>query len=158
MFYDENRLKYFPVYYVGIRLATDVNLAFMTPFEENDAFKKRKETVDQWAKYEYGRNRNPGQTTTGKVNNEPLNYTIGPMVERWSTSNKMWRVYHPNDWWVEIDSANLDYLIQNIGIAAGGKILSPCIWGRYGSKNVLIAMGTEEWNLLVNKFPLTWAI
>ena len=71
-------------------------LAFLTPYDTTAAFKKRKETVDTWAK---GYCHNKAVIPAKNVKNEPLaGYSISKSVKRtgsWNSGNVVWRIEDP---------------------------------------------------------------
>jgi len=165
------KVRYFSQLYVGLRKINEytnpgVNsyiLGFLTPFEENQAGRKRKESVDYWAgntdnmfdldangyfiQVPYGQPykmepKIPAET----FKNEPLRgFRVVNMVRRYETSNVLWRVEDPRGFQLELSSDNLSYLITEQGIGKGGEILAPCIWARIGSQNYLVPACSELW-------------
>lgn len=80
--------------------------------EHTKAFQKKKETADRWA----------SQSKLGPiyVNNVPLTgFQIVTNVSRYSTSNVVWRIYHPDGFEFEITSDNFMDLIQTSTINEG---------------------------------------
>lgn len=143
-------------FYVGFKNqgADDLPLAFLTPYDTTAAFKKRKETVDAWARG-YGRYINgkyvyDKQPDPINVKNELLgDFKIAKSVKRtggWNSGNVVWRIEDPRGFEWEISSANLAQIITQTGISAGGIINGHCIIGRIGSNNILIPEGTDLWD------------
>lgn len=149
-------IKRIDEFYVGFKSqgANDLPLAFLTPYDTTAAFKKRKETVDTWArgygryvngKYEYDKQPDPIN-----VKNEPVDgFKIAKSVKRtggWNSGNVVWRIEDPRGFEWEIPSANLAQIITQTGISAGGVINGRCVIGRLGSNNILIPEGTDLWD------------
>lgn len=149
-------IKCIDKFYVGFKSqgANDLPLAFLTPYDTTAAFKKRKETVDTWARgygryvngqYEYDKQPDPIN-----VKNEPVDgFKIAKSVKRtggWNSGNVVWRIEDPRGFEWEIPSANLAQIITQTGISAGGIINGRCVIGRLGSTNILIPEGTDLWD------------
>ena len=139
---------------------TPIKLAFVTPYENNAAGLKRKETVDRWAKPSgsWVRKEDGGQEYITKpkepefesviIENLPTaGYKLAEEIRRtyWGGGNVVWRIESPLGWEFEISSSNLARIITDCGIAAGGEILGRCIFGRMGKDNILIPEGSELW-------------
>jgi len=143
-------------FYIGFQSqgANDLPLAFLTPYDTTAAFKKRKETVDNWArgygryvngKYEYDKQPDPINLKNELVDG----FKIAKSVKRtggWNSGNVVWRIEDPRGFEWEIPSANLAQIITQTGISAGGVINGRCIIGRLGSNNILIPEGTDLWD------------
>ncbi len=165
------KVRHFSQLYVGMRKINEytnpgVNsyiLGFLTPYEENQAGRKRKESVDQWAKntdriLDLDPAGNAIWQTYGQaykvepvipsviIKNEALRgFRLAKMIRRYETSNVLWRLEDPRGFQLELSSDNLSYLITEQGIAKGGEITAPCIWARIGSQNYLVPENTELW-------------
>jgi hypothetical protein len=145
--------------YVGQRPQGGNNplpLAFITPYEENAAGKKRIETVDRWADdlaYEMVNGKwtkNPNTLKPTIIDNVPLaGFSIAKSVRRdssWNGGNVVWRIEDPRGFEWEISSPNLAQILTQTGIAAGGIINGRCIIGRLAGANILVPEGTDLWD------------
>ena len=120
----------------------DPPLAFLTPYEENAAGRKRIESADKWA-----RDYNKEAIETKIFDNESLDgFEICREVKRtyWGGGNVVWRIFDPRGFELEISSANLAKILTFATIEAG-VIKSKCIWGRLGAKNILIPEGCPDY-------------
>lgn len=158
-------IKIFSQLYVGIRAAPadgSAPLAFATPYESTAQGLKRQDTVLNWLGGEYERVIENGswvwengQVKTVKAtrdirileNTLRSGFRITDDVKRvyWGGGNVVFRIQDPYGFELEIESGNLMALIQTVGITAGGEIPVQCIWGRDGSKNILITEGSDEY-------------
>lgn len=114
-------------------------LAFMTPYGEDKAFEKRKDTVTQWV-----RQNSRGHTIDPIiVKNEPLvGFRVLGCVSR--MGGHKWRVEDPRGFELEISSDNMLALIQQ-GVIDNSELLEPCIWARGRSDNFLLPITSEEY-------------
>ncbi len=121
-------------------------LAYMTHYENNKAFEKRRETGVRWAKNicwteqrksdeEYG-NITPNTPTSG--------FTITDSVSRWSTQNKLFRVQDPRGFTVEVPTGNISTLLGCTTVV-NGIIQEECVWGRDGNNHVLLPTTSEPY-------------
>ena len=116
------------------------NLAYLTHYEENAAFKKRKETGISWASG-YKKDRVEPKT----FDNTPMTcFKIVDSVSRWSTSNKLIRVEDPRGFVCEISTGNLVNILKTTVVDCG-VIKHPCVWGRDGGVNVLLPVNSEPY-------------
>jgi hypothetical protein len=165
-------VRYFPQLYVGLRKVNDYVskghiesyiMGFLTPYEVNQAGRKRKESVDLWAnkvsriiefdaageviQTPYGQPYKMEQKIPAEIfKNEPLRgFRVANMVRRYETSNVVWRVEDPRGFQLELSSDNLAYLLSEQGIGKGGEIFAPCLWARIGAQNYLVPVNTELW-------------
>jgi hypothetical protein len=161
--------------YVTIQYRSDAgnddgHLGFASPYTKDAAFQKRKATQDSWA-YGYGTtieideddNVTFSATEQSKVDaasafiggwypkvikNEPVEgFEIAKSVRRygWSGSgNVVWRITDPRGFDLEISSDNFASIIACVDMQKG-KILGKCVWGREGSKNVLLPEVSEPY-------------
>lgn len=107
-------------------------LGFMTYKEDNEAFEKRKSTVDSWATA-YGSEANEGIT----LDNIPrTGFKIDGVSSRCSTDNKVFNVIDPRGFILQIYADNLFYLIEKCTII-NGVISEPLIWTRNKQNNFL---------------------
>ncbi len=149
-------IKRIDEFYVGFKSkgANDLPLAFLTPYDTTAAFKKRKETVDTWARghcrYVNGKVVYDPRPDPINIKNEPVDgFKIAKSVKRtggWNSGNVVWRIEDPRGFEWEIPSANLAQIITQTGISAGGVINGRCVIGRLGSTNILIPEGTDLWD------------
>ncbi len=128
------------------------NLAYMTYYEDNAAFHKRKTTGTDWAKL----NSMGWNTETKKydhfdvkdgvvIDNTPVtDVYIGSSVSRWSTSNKLFRVQDPRGFTVEVPTDNIATLLH-LTTVVNGVINEPCVWGREGSNHILLPVNSEPY-------------
>lgn len=158
-------MKVFSQLYVGLKSQGEikVDLGFATPYEDNAAFRKRKETVDNWVgKYQYRvgpdglYERNERGLLVVEmieprhkiVDNQPRSgFRITDDVKRiyWGGGNVVWRVEDPAGFELEIQSQNLMAIIQTAGINEGGIIPGNCLWGRDGKDNILLHEKSDEY-------------
>lgn len=125
----------------------DPPLGFATPFGKDKAFEKRKSTVDHWCGdgtvYEYDpatkvRSQKVVGTTKPQVlSNAPQSgFTFDRAVERYVTSNKVFRITDPRGFQLEISADNLSDILLNCEIKKG-ELVGDFIWGRSGGTNFL---------------------
>jgi len=155
-------IKIFDQLYVGLRTQGKDKpfLGFATPLENNAAFKKRKDTVDNWASsyLHYWDSESKTQKRSKPVESMTLDnkpragFKITDDVKRvyWGGGNVVWRVLDPEGFELEIASSNLMALIQTVGIQAGGLINGKCAYARDGSVNVLLHEGCDEYKNAFN--------
>lgn len=140
-------MKYFEQCYVGMNTwkqnMDDINLGFMTPDGDDAAAKKRKKTVDDWCnQYNRGGER---RFKTQTFDNVPIKgFVIGDSVTRYRTDNKLFRVYDPRGFYVEISAANLSHLVRNCTLVKG-EIQEDLLWLRDNSNNWLDMSTCEEY-------------
>lgn len=134
--------KFFGKYYVGIEKSRYKNtdnqrlLGFATPIEANAAYAKRKETVDRW--------RNTSVEPLIIDNVPTFGFEIVDVVSRYRTDNKLYRIFDPRGFELEISAENLfDILMNNTVVKA--KIMEPLVWARFNSKNYLVSAASEEY-------------
>lgn len=113
----------------------DEGLAYMTHYEENAAFEKRKSTGTGWSR-----------TTDGvTIDNSPAKgFYIGSSVSRWSTSNKLFRVKDPRGFVVEVPTDNIATLLHLCTVDKG-VVQEECVWGREGSNHILLPVNSEPY-------------
>lgn len=150
-------------------------LGFASPYTRDAAFEKRKHTQDSWAygpgitvtidtednvsvsgegSGGYGR----GSWDAGSlfiancfpriIPNEPqTGFELAKSVRRsgWSGSgNVVWRITDPRGFDLEITSENFASIL-NCAVVDHGVILGKCVWGREGSRNVLLPENSEPY-------------
>ena len=147
------------------------HLGFSSPYTKDAAFRKRKDTQDQWA---YGHGTNwviddddqitSGEGHTSKVDmialfvtqayprvvvNEPREgFEIAKSVRRYGyrgPGNVLWRITDPAGYDLEISSENFASIVDHC-VLEQGVIKGRCVWGRDGSKNVLLPEGSEPYD------------
>jgi len=126
------------------------NLSYMTYYEDNAAFLKRKATGLHWAsdrRYDYTKQEYVG-TETGDgviIDNVPTSgIYIGSGVSRWITSNKLFRVNDPRGFTVEVPTDNIATLLH-LTTVAKGIIQEDCVWARDGGNHILLPVNSEPY-------------
>ena len=143
-------MKIFNEIYVGINNKrtndSGVPLGFMVPYEDNYAGKKRVETVNRWLRgYWYEDDKTDDENETKILKNVPMTgFKVVDFASRWSTSNKLARVYDPNGYELEISIENLIDLILNT-VIENGEIKAELVWARDGANNRLIRLDSDEY-------------
>lgn len=133
-------------HYVGFNKRGDheIPLGFMTPDGTDDSAKKRKATVDQWAKGQSWQNKIPLPAQV--FENKPLSgFKFGNSVRHgggWGQGTVKWRIEDPRGFELEISSPNLQQIME-ISTIECGEILDKCIWGRLKNENILIPVTSE---------------
>ena len=129
--------------YVGFqkdRYADDENqrlLGFAVPEGETATIKKRKSTVDKWRQKDI---------PPIILENKPrYGFKIVDTVSRYSTSNKLFRVFDPAGFELEISADNLFSIINQCTISKG-LIADEMIW----SGKSLVSTNSEEYKLYKN--------
>jgi hypothetical protein len=122
----------------------DFPKAFVTPYEDTAAGRKRQDTVDSWAQGygswnpETGKTEYPEDPGPTVLDNVPLTgFSFGGVVSRYRTSNKFFEIRDPRGFTLEIDTYNLLYLVER-AVISKGVIESPLIWARGGGGNSLV--------------------
>lgn len=122
----------------------DEDLAYVTYYEKNAAFEKRKATGTSWA---HGYRGNKIENEPVIITNELLSgYKIIDKAVRWVTDNIVWRIRDPRGFEFEIYSGNMMEIIKCAEIK-NGEILTKCILGREGGKNVLLPETSEPYRI-----------
>lgn len=113
----------------------DEGLAYMTHYEEDAAFEKRKSTGVSWSR-----------ATDGVVidNSPAKGFYIGSSVSRWSTSNKLFRVKDPRGFVVEVPTDNIATLLHLCTVDKG-VVQEECVWGREGNNHILLPVNSEPY-------------
>lgn len=160
-------------FYVTVQYQKAVNsetnfLGFASPYTKDAAFRKRKDTQEQWA---YGSkasfeiqeddsivaNGNNLLKTTELfisnaypriVDNEPVDgFQISRSVRRSGYSgpgNVVWRITDPRGYDLEISSENFAKLVDSCTLLKG-VVQEKCCWGRDGSRNILLPATSEPY-------------
>ena|GEM_PF-3759231 len=141
------------------RAEKEDNLAYMTYWENNEAFRKRKETGTSWArneKYNYQTREYEGEEVgEGEIiDNTPVKGVyIGSSVSRWSTSNKLFRVKDPRGFTVEVPTDNISTLLH-LTTVINGLIQEECVWAREGNNHILLPVNSEPYLETIGKMDL----
>lgn len=134
-------------------------LAFMTPWGEDDASKKRMATANSWASNNHYKKDAP-KLEPKIINNLPLvGFKIMHSVDRSSRFNRniVWRIEDPRGFELEISSGNMESIINECVIERG-EIQEQCIWGRQKGTNVLLPTNCEEYQQAINNTKRTSSI
>lgn len=97
---------------------------------------KMQETGRDWAKGWRNRDKNITLTELAVPNEPTTGIYIGSSVERYSTSNKLFRVQDPRGFTVEVPTDNIATLLHNSTVV-NGYIQEPCVWARDGGHILL---------------------
>ena len=140
-------MKIFKQSYVGMKEKEPdavAPLAFLVPYEDNAAGRKRIESVTSWVNgYSWGEK--PSQKPGQILDNEPMHgFRIIGWSDRWSTDNKTARILDPRGFMLEIYIPNLIALIQDTTIV-NGLIDSELVWAREGANNALISIESDDY-------------
>lgn len=134
----------------GRRSQDEVPLGFMTPYAEDKAGQKRRDTVDNWAKGYYG-----SEKTFNSVmlENKPMiGFKVGRSIRRsggWNGSGASYvRVEDPRGFELEITIENLVMCMSDNHIQ-DGEIVAECVWGREGNRNILLPTNSEPYKASV---------
>lgn len=130
------------------------SLAYMTHYEDNEAFNKRKSTGLGWAspsntkwnpetrKHEVIDVKIPEEKI---IDNLPIKgIYIGSSVSRWSTSNKLFRVKDPRGFTIEVPTDNIATLLH-LTTVVNGVVQEECVWGRDGNNHILLPVNSEPY-------------
>lgn len=110
-------------------------LGFATPYEDNVAGKKRMASVDNWR---------DKKITPKIIENKPMmGFKICDFASRYSTSNKLLRIYDPRGFELEISIGNAVDLIKST-VITNGEIMAPLVWGR-DSGNYLVTANHPDY-------------
>lgn len=153
---------------VGIKGYKDLDtenpvLSFMTPNTDDASYQKRLVTLKSWCTisgpYNYVTRQYDAvvQNTNNlhELSNEPISgFRIMNATSRYSTDNKFFRLIDPRGYVLEISTGNLEVILQTSDIQKGGYISEPCVWGRQGNNNILVAVSSEAYSKSV-KFAET---
>lgn len=132
------------------RAEEEDNLAYMTHWEDNEAFRKRKVTGIDWAsrkKWNYTTKQYEGPDAGEGViiDNIPVSgIYIGSSVCRWSTSNKLFRVSDPRGFTVEVPTDNIATLLH-LTTVKNGIVQEECVWARDGSNHIILPVNSEPY-------------
>lgn len=133
-------IKIFPEMYCGRKAPDD--LGFIVPGGDNAAAKRRKETVDCWTRAYCKDTSNPEHYFTFP-NTPTSGFEIRKVISPYRTSNKLFRVWDPRGFIVEISAQNLCELCLEGGVQYG-VFTGSYVWGREGRDNVLLATGSPR--------------
>lgn len=152
---DDKNIKFPDKHYVGFQTrpdADDLPLGFMTPDGTDSAAKKRKDTVDNWAKgYGYDA-RNKGSLPAQTYDNKPMSgFKLGRDVRHgygWGQGNVKWRIEDPRGFELEITSPNLAQILSTCTVE-NGEILEECKWARLRAENILVPVTSDVYKAAV---------
>lgn len=141
-------IKIFPKVYVGFqgrRGQDEVPLGFLTPHTDDAAGQKRRDTVDNWARG-YGHSKTFNSV---ELDNEPMiGFEVGRSIRRsggWNGSGASYvRVKDPRGFELEITIENL-VMIMTGNLIDNGEIMTECVWGRDGNRNILLPTNSEPY-------------
>lgn len=129
------------------------NLAYMTYYEENAKFEKRKKTGTNWANgYRWHNSKDKPITSKEFIyDNEPLEgFHLGDSVSRWSTDNKLFRVNDPRGFQVEVPTGNVSTLMQHTTIV-NGVVQGKCAWGRDHNNHILLSVDSPPYKEIIER-------
>lgn len=108
-------------------------LSYMTYYENNSAFNKRKETGLKWA----------NSSVDGKIieNEKTTGFEIVSTVSRVTTQNKYFRIRDPRGFIVEVPSGNIPNILSCTTVI-NGVVQDECVWGKTGQDHVLIPVNS----------------
>ena len=134
------------IWYVKSANIESKDLAYVTYYEENAAFEKRKETGTSWAgRYYRGKQEAPLDNEAVICDNELLSgYKILTNKSRYSTSNVVWRILDPRGFIFEIYSGNMCNLLLE-SVINNGTIEDECILGFDNGKVALLSKNSEPY-------------
>lgn len=117
-------------------------LAYLTYYENNKAFEKRKDTGLRWANaQESNYKSNPEKSTI--TDNIPVSgFKIIGTVSRYVTDNKLFRVKDPRGFVVEVP-VNYVFEIINCTTINNGEISGECVWGFDNGSLVLLPTNSD---------------
>jgi len=128
-------------YYVRFQERGDTVLGFAIPYQDSEHkeaknFQTTRSTLEHWSTSEEG----------FILDNELASgYSIGDVISRWRTSNKVWRITDPRGFELEVPSHNLATLLAQCCIDKG-VIQERCLWARGDDgQNYLISEGSPEY-------------
>jgi len=134
-------------YYCGMRPSSQgAPLGFITPDGNDSASLKRKQTVDNWVKQRYYTQKDVKTLAPVVLKNVPLSgYKLTSDIRNTNYGGyDKWRILDPRGFELEITSGNLASLINYTTIEQG-EIHGDCIWGRFGSNNVLLSVNSDDY-------------
>lgn len=144
----------------GRRTQDEVPLGFMTPYTDDQAGQKRRDTVDSWARG-YGRDKTFNSVT---LDNKPMvGFKIGRAIRRsggWNGSGASYiRIEDPRGFELEISIENLVMCMSGGNIIEDGELMVECVWGRDGNRNILLPTNSEPYaNSLATKAAVSSAL
>ena len=130
-------------HYVGLQFRQngDLPLGYITPHGTDKAAQSRMATVDSWTKSSASK-----AMPSSVVDNVPMaGFRLTSDIRRgdYGAADK-WRIVDPRGFELEISSSNLAMLVSDTTIE-NGEILDQCIWARDGGNNVLLSLGSDEY-------------
>lgn len=128
-------------YYIGfVERYEDhlIQLGFAVPHGTDSAAKKRMTTVDNW------RDEKIEPKVFDNVLMEGFQVFRQKYRSYWGGANVVWRIIDPRGFQLEIESGNMENIID-CTVIDKGMIKGKCVWGRSGSKNVLLPEASEPY-------------
>ncbi|MCK9530997.1 MAG: hypothetical protein M0R77_10640 [Gammaproteobacteria bacterium] len=121
-------------------------LGFLVPEGKDQASIKKKATADQWA------SRSKVQVPAKTFKNKPMvGFEIRKSVQHYRSrgaNKEVWRILDPRGFELEITNDNMEFIIDHC-ILDKGEIISSCIWGREGSRNMLLPVDCDEYRAAI---------
>lgn len=140
--------------YVGFRAGTpgpnteEFPLAFATPWGVDAAARKRIETVNNWSRPYYSKEKaEPVHVVLDNI--WQSGYKVTGIESRHETSNKVFTISDPRGFSLEIYANSMESILANCTITKG-TIKEKCTWARDGAKMYLLADGSPEHSEIVN--------
>ncbi|MFA6198983.1 MAG: hypothetical protein WC679_01090 [Bacteroidales bacterium] len=131
------------IWYIKSCSVEKQDMAYVTYYEDNKAFERRKQTGTEWSKGYYRPQNQPTYNEPVICDNVLLaGYKILTNTSRYSTSNVVWRILDPRGFIFEIYSDNMCDLILETKID-NGLILEECILAFAKGKVVLLSKNSE---------------
>jgi hypothetical protein len=118
-------------------------LGFITPWGNDISSFKRMETVDNWVK---NNTTYKNKLETVVLENKAMcgfRISNGIRSTKFKNDDK-WRIEDPRGFELEVNSKNLLDILSKSSVDSC-EILSPCIWARCGTNNVLIVAENSEY-------------
>lgn len=117
------------------------DLSYVTPMDNSKAFEKRKATGLKWSRYQD----KDCPLTEEEMEFEFVNgyiegFVVADFATRYSTSNKLIRLFDPRGFIVESSVENFINTIDNCTIHRG-IVIGPCRWGKHGQSFILVPQG-----------------
>ncbi len=120
-------------------------LAYMSHYEDNKAFDKRKATGINWAAKRYRTEVDENKEYGSVCDNTPISgFTISEVASRWSTQNKLFRIQDPRGFTVEVPSGNIPELLSHTTVI-NGVVQEECVWGKEGSNHILLSTNSPPY-------------
>lgn len=127
----------------GRRSEDEVPLGFMTPYDTTQAGLKRQATVDSWA--DCGDEKTFNSVVLDNV--PMIGFKLGRAIRRqreWGGNSTYVRIEDPRGFELEITIENMVMMMSH-NIIEDGEIMQECVWGREGTKNILLPINSEPY-------------